>query len=61
MLLSMGAVFAFIFRFLFLVSKNSTGKTYDRDLAFVHFWSLFIGGKSNDFFQCTFLGLAGIA
>jgi len=37
MLLSMGAVFAFIFWVLFLVSKKSFGKKYDRNLGLVHF------------------------
>jgi len=37
MLLSMGAVFAFIFWFLFMVLKKYTGFTYDKELGLVHF------------------------
>jgi len=43
MLLSMGAVFAFIFWILLLVLKKFIGQPYDKNLGLVHFNYIIIG------------------
>lgn len=61
MLLSMGAVFAFICWFLFLVPKNFTNKNYDRNLGLIHFINVVYWWLILRFFPMHFFSLAGIA
>ena len=56
--LSLGAVFAIIFRFLLLFGKIS-GRQYEEWMGKVHFWLMFVGVNLT-FFPMHFLGLQGM-
>jgi hypothetical protein len=56
--LSMGAVFA-MFAAYYFWSPKIIGKTYNEQLAHIHFWVMFVGVNLT-FFPQHFLGLSGI-